>query len=194
MATPQEAQYLSTPIMKAYVRSVFEDKEDDRHPLQAKIDSFVQKVVDHYFTIPGLISETQSYPDSKTSLQRTNITISLSYRGKLKKVVVIEAKRFPRPQGELRPNWYITRQSVWNKAKTQLRKYFELSRKRDKWSKDMLKVNSHKLGDYQAPSLSEEDQKRKYFSIRVDSLLVEEVLLDIKALVMPGLRDLNAQP
>jgi hypothetical protein len=100
---------------------VYEDEDDERHPLQAKIDSFVQKVVDYYFTIPeGFITETQSYPDPITNRKKTNIAVATTVGVTFKKALIIEAKRFSRPYHQLKDKWYKTNKSVWKKAKIQI--------------------------------------------------------------------------
>lgn len=189
-----KAKYLQNVVVAKYVEETFKDK-NNTDPLQASIDTIWQKILDFYFTTRcNFITETQAYPDSDQDLTRSNIAVTTIDKGKLKKVLIIEAKRFPRSRPDL---WYKdTRKQIWVKPQEQLRGYMLKSRgyiSRSAWDHPMygmvvvgdrvrffrLEPRSTDLVEYKPPVLSPQEQNMSPFSVIEHSLLIEKVLNSI---------------
>lgn len=171
-----------------YIRDTFASP----NPSQAKIGTICKKVVDVYFESEDkFMTETEAYPDEDEDLTKTNVNVITEDNGELKKVVVLEAKRFPANRSNL---WYKSLTSnAWTKPKKQLETYMLKARKKERWAYMMygivavgdrvrffkLRPNSTKLAAYVPPVQSPAEKKITSFSIHQDSLLIEKVLSGI---------------
>jgi hypothetical protein len=124
---------------------------------------------------------------------KANVVVTTIDQNALKKVILLEAKRFPNTQWLLKNEWW-ERTVKWGKAEEQLLGYMKRARATDNWQHTMygivvmgdmmsfyqLDPHSTDLQGYRAPSLTEEEADRVFYSILQDSLLVEKVLNDMK--------------
>lgn len=187
MAAPK-AKYQQDDVLEKYIEDTFKEK----NPYQAKIDTICQKILDCYFTSADkFMTETQAYPNSNKSLSRTNVDVITMDGDELRKVLVLEAKRFPPYRAK---NWENKLDLMaWKRPMEQLEEYMLTVRDKDKWAHMMygivavgdrvhflkLHPNSHTLKEYVSSKLSSEAQQMTTFSIRKDPLLIETVLSGI---------------
>lgn len=186
---PIPQPYMTSLILREYVRDTF----NCANPLQASIDTICQKILDNYFKLSyEFISETQAYPDQTRDRSKSNVVVTTLDNGKLKKVLILEAKRFPQRRSA---TWFENLNAKsWTNPKEQLWDYMAKARNRDRWNHAMYGIvvvgdrlrffqlahGSVVLVDYLSPNLTPAQQQRSPFHIVDDSLLIHTVLLGLE--------------